>query len=1083
MTTTIETAFHHLDQLADLLRAEGFACGPDVWLSVYRLLAQFKRKNKLPHDTDQLRLLLGPLFCRNPEEQARFKAIYERWWTIHTQATSADYQKDGQSDAFTLSAPNRLSAPGQAALIALRQKIKQVGRKWMFAIFAVIAVVGTLIYFSLKYPTPPVTTPPQKQLTVPSKPDGDKQPSTQALPSTPIIDHIAPRSQPEPLRLTPNEKQWLTTLAYTVLALPWLIALLGLMRHYHAQRILKRQPATGDDLFNQLRFEKVLTPIWGGAQAEQALRNLRAAQLIPSHRLDIEATVEATARQGDYFYPVYRNRRIAPEHLMLVRSMHRNDQKAALVEELEQRFRELGLHIETYRFRDDPRWLMRWKDDTPTKPQYIHLDQLYARFNGARLIIISETDIIFHPLSGEPRLWLDALTPWRDKIWLHPQDAHAPHAALLAGHQFLLLPLLRASFAQWVNYFTTAQRTEPVAVQSANPIKLPELIISEPDAWLTEKPPYGVDLTQLTQQLAQFLGPYGLRLLRTIAAYPKPNWQLTQALDYLLYGHLNTVQQTMDPPERREQRLMRISRLPWLTHAHFPYWLRVHLLSDLDDTERERISSAWQRLFTQLTNKESAGTLKLEIRTLSKQALLLRLNELQASDTKQAINDPIFVQVLLGGQLDPLDFKLPSASAKELPHATRLLILRPALIVSFLAAIATLILYVGWKHVDESGWYKLRHSLTVRENSTWPVQIRHAQTTQPLALALSEALRFKQFTVKLDDRVTPDSTTGDKQANANHIRYAPGGQAIADQIAVSLRWLTYGESIESEEDSTLPASTIQVTLNRTYQPLTAFNDELHVPYVVPADEKSAPSTGLPFEEPQMVRIPPGSFIMGSPEWEAGRRSDEGPQRKVTLDYPFEIGRYEVTFAQYDAFAKETQYPLPDDRGWGRGDRPVINVSWHDAQAYVKWLSDKTGKKYRLPTEAEWEYVARADTSTAYWWGEAIGQNNAICNGCGSQWDAQQTAPVGSFKPNTFGVYDTASNVWEWTQDCWHSNYDGAPTDSSAWLEKNGGDCSNRVLRGGSWNLDPQNLRSANRLRINPDGANFNGGFRVARDLP
>lgn len=370
----------------------------------------------------------------------------------------------------------------------------------------------------------------------------------------------------------------------------------------------------------------------------------------------------------------------------------------------------------------------------------------------------------------------------------------------------------------------------------------------------------------------------------------------------------------------------------------------------------------------------------------------------------------------------------------------------------------------------------------MRENSTWPVQIRHTQTTQPLALALSETLQRKQFMVKLDDRVTADSTTRDAQANANRTTYALGGQAIVDQIAVRLRWLTYGESIEPKEDSTLPASTIQVTLNRTYQPLTAFNDELRLPYVAPADEKTAPSIGLPFEEPQMVRIPPGSFIMGSPASEKDRRSEEGPQRNVAIAYPFKIGRYEVTFAQYDAFAKETQYPLPDDRGWGRGDRPVINVNWHDAQAYMQWLAKKTGKKYRLPTEAEWKYVARAGTTTVYWWGDSIGQTNAVCKGCGSQWDDQQTAPIGSFKANGFGVYDTAGNVLEWTQDCWHDDYTDAPTDGSAWLEQNGVDCSRWVLRGGSWNFDPQDLRSALRYGVILRGVNVNIGFRVARDF-
>ena len=159
-----------------------------------------------------------------------------------------------------------------------------------------------------------------------------------------------------------------------------------------------------------------------------------------------------------------------------------------------------------------------------------------------------------------------------------------------------------------------------------------------------------------------------------------------------------------------------------------------------------------------------------------------------------------------------------------------------------------------------------------------------------------------------------------------------------------------------------------------------------------------------------------------------------------------------------------------------GVQPVVSVSWYAARAYCTFQGE------RLPTEAEWEYVARANTTTAYWWGDAIGQNNAVCDGCGSQWDSQQTAPVGSFKPNPFGVFDTAGNVWEWTQDCWHSNYDGAPTDGSAWLEKNGGNCTGRVVRGGSWGIFPQYLRSAIRGRDGTVVSNINIGFRVARDF-
>jgi len=155
------------------------------------------------------------------------------------------------------------------------------------------------------------------------------------------------------------------------------------------------------------------------------------------------------------------------------------------------------------------------------------------------------------------------------------------------------------------------------------------------------------------------------------------------------------------------------------------------------------------------------------------------------------------------------------------------------------------------------------------------------------------------------------------------------------------------------------------------------------------------------------------------------------------------------------------------------------VSWDDAKAYVAWLAKKTGKPYRLLTEAEYEYAARAGTTTAYPWGNAIGKNNANCDGCGSQWDNKQTAPVGSFAANDFGLFDMVGNVWAWTEDCFHDSYNGAPTDGSAWTS---GDCDRRVLRGGSWVVSPQGLRSAFRNGYTADVRGSGFGFRVGRTL-
>ena len=176
--------------------------------------------------------------------------------------------------------------------------------------------------------------------------------------------------------------------------------------------------------------------------------------------------------------------------------------------------------------------------------------------------------------------------------------------------------------------------------------------------------------------------------------------------------------------------------------------------------------------------------------------------------------------------------------------------------------------------------------------------------------------------------------------------------------------------------------------------------------------------------PEMVVISAGSFTMGSPQYEPGHKSDEAPQHNVTISKPFAVSKFEVTFAEWDACAAHGDcIPHVDDDGWGRDRQPVINVSWNDAQRYVAWLSKITGKTYRLLSEAEYEYAARGGTRTAYPWGDEIGTNNADCSGCGTRWDATQTAPVGSFRPNQFGLNDMVGNVWEWVEDCPHEDYD------------------------------------------------------------
>ena len=250
--------------------------------------------------------------------------------------------------------------------------------------------------------------------------------------------------------------------------------------------------------------------------------------------------------------------------------------------------------------------------------------------------------------------------------------------------------------------------------------------------------------------------------------------------------------------------------------------------------------------------------------------------------------------------------------------------------------------------------------------------------------------------------------------------------------------------------------------------------------------------------PKMVVVPTGSFMMGSPASEDGRDDAERPQHRVTIDAPFAVGVYEVTFAEWDVCVQAGGCGgyRPGDEGWGRESLPVMKVSWEDAQGYVQWLSQETGARYRLLTEAEWEYVARAGTQTARYWGARESGQCRYGNGADAaarrefpDVDASNftgcsdgyvyNAPVGSFQPNAFGLYDMLGNVWEWTEDCWNGDYSGAPANGSAW---GSGDCSQRVLRGGSWSTMPGSLRSAFRFGTSPGVRNRDLGFRVARTM-
>lgn len=340
------------------------------------------------------------------------------------------------------------------------------------------------------------------------------------------------------------------------------------------------------------------------------------------------------------------------------------------------------------------------------------------------------------------------------------------------------------------------------------------------------------------------------------------------------------------------------------------------------------------------------------------------------------------------------------------------------------------------------------------------VQSRYVKDEATYALSLSKLVPVAIEEVKLPFRfagIHAPQLTGWNGSEA-----APEFRRLVEDISAIIG------SPATKPVENMPSETLEYAQKPTPQP----REKAMEPGTVFRDTLQDGSKG-----PEMVMIPAGSFEMGD-LWGDGYEEIEKPVHTVRIHKPFALGKYPVTFDQYDTFARATSRELSEDEGWGRGQWPVIYVSWEDAVAYCEWLSRQTGKRYRLPSEAEWEYAARSGGKAEKWAGTStegkLGDYAWYRENSG-----RKTHPVGRKKPNGLGLFDMSGNVWEWMRDCWNKGYVGAPDDGSAWET---GDCGLRVGRGGSWYFKPGFVRSAYRGWGGPDYRGSGLGFRLAQDI-
>ena len=1136
----LRTSREDLFALAMKLRGAGLKASPAQLVEAHDVLLGLRLAGALPDEPLHWAGYLAPIFCRSAAEQDTFHRLYPDWakspsgFPESSPPTSAKTEKLGRTWVGAGFKPAR-TWRSITALDDIRRRKLMLGLPvllvlWLVAIF----MFGTKEEKQASIPEP--SKLPQDQPTKPvTLPRPHRTPQQTVFPSRPPEPGSPPQLPIGPYDFTSQQ------LAYWAKGAPLAVFALWLVWGIIARRtVLTKQPAEPGENPNRYWVKGTEEGLFRPTDFNFAGAKFREPVSQPTRRIHLAKTLAATVRKAGLFSPVYRRRRRHPEHLVLIDRASlpsqavnaaapaiSRDHLAAYGEALIGQFRAEQVITHVYYFNRDPR---RCRSDDSGSVA-LDLAALEARHGACRLLVLSDAAGLFEPLSGHPVEWLDEFARWPLRVVLTPKpvDEWAYPEGTLALNGFAVAPVHPRSLALLAELWlplalredsteATLQQVRLLAPLESHITALPETLKRYGDRWLEPVSPDARPVRVLLSELRHYLGEDGWLLLQALAVYPEPSWPLTLYVDWVLnspYVQWKLVT-PIDADIRRALRLLSLARLPWLRHGRMPDYLRLALVRSLPRVRHRHVAAIYRSL--QAAREQEPHAIALSIGPPPRPSFH-RLWRGWIKPHQPLVDDRIFAKVLLGGKLGWLDVELPDVLAKLMP-GIRWDGVAARLLAGFAAAVLWSMLFhtvLTQYQTQFDAW--LRNQELARNGSV-QVKIIKAPNTDWLEGPLVDALTGGGFAPRIEDPpgsgnpwgITPQTAAaknplplGEGRVKANgqsHNVIQVGSEAAAAGrwIAQRLRYIDYGREVlvnpdPSPTDAASSSATAigpnEVTIWLADVSQT-FQDSL-------AGKPPAPI----FIEPDMVVIPAGHYRMGSPVRETGRYQDEGPQHTVKVAQ-FALGRTEVTFDEYDAFAKTTGRTSPDDNGWGRGRRPVINVSWDDAQAYAAWLSERTHKAYRLPTEAEWEYAARAWTQTRRYWGDDPAEKEACTYAnvydAGSVDEIKKsfpsfswptfacsdncpfTAPVGQFKPNAWGLQDMLGNVWEWVADCWHDSYQGAPSDGSDWEDGKACKSGRRVLRGGSWGNEPVNVRSAFRNRGDPVYRFYVYGFRLARTL-
>ncbi len=1049
-----------LPDLIRELRRQGYSAGIDQLISARILFGNWTQHGPVPKAI--LCASLSALFSTSARQQADFPDIFEHWferWDLYP------------TEIVSPLLPELTESPG----------LMQFGKShWRFKVVcgAAMVLVLCLVLVFIRLDNPDMDEQSNAaNLSAAQGGSGEETPDIEQKP--PDLWVPSPRLPAEVIRAPAKYRPDFGYPIQYALLLPialWVFWLLSRLQLRYLvlkkNRVLDDKNSTPSFRLHTLRLKRYPADLFRVAAWKSVYKWWRRPKAFRSRRLNVAKTVQRTLNNGGFFQAAFRQRMLPADYVLLIDRRHRNDFVAEFAMEFCRVMREEGIFLSVYHYHAEP--VLFWSYTSASEGVDLH--GLVGRHSGNNLLIVGEAATLINSAVSYGDWQSSTLLAVNSPLEWGEAEIQ------LAQQGVCILPFSRRGLSELPE--VTASFSEPEFIDGFRYIDVldspqPQAPGLSAHSWFDDRKLSAKRKKRFIRSLLHVLGYEGFELLAATAAYPSLDWQLTQALD---------VELALSPGESREIRLRSLARIPWFRRAAIPdHWRRV-LLRTVDAGQLAKITRAYRNLQNYQGGVTHSLPVAVPISDLEAKEQSELLPMVSASDPGR---DRVYASVICGRKPDLLEFTLFQQLDDWIVRKLKLERWRglfASALLSFIPVVFIVsIMFFGWR-IWADDWIENRAVENMREQlGKYSVQVVYRQPELEFtAKALTIILGTWNFTIKepvLERISAPESlTSGEEESESppNRIEFSGAvNRPVAKIVESCLRHLTWGAapSILKYQDS--ENKDIKISLVEAWRPGSVFRDPLPANLSQRVFRDSLLDGGL---GPAMVEVPAGCFSMGSNTDDTESYKDETPRHEVCIKKSFNIGRYEVTFDDYQKYIQANGLKLPNSQGWGKGHRPVINVSWEDATNYTKWLSKVTEKSYRLPTEAEWEFVARAGTKTHYWWADEIGSNKANCHGCGSLWDGRMTAPVGSFVPNGFGLFDTSGNVWEWVQDCWHDDYKDAPTDGSAWLDKDGADCGRRVIRGGSWNSRPRALRSADRNGGTADDRYSNVGFRLAQDL-